>query len=287
MPPHPLTIGFATCAAHRDLTADDRILASALESRVATVRPVVWTEISPKDLACDRLILRSVWDYHLQPDAFLNWVREAHQHVPVVNPPEIVRWNMDKHYLLDVEAAGFVVPKTLVLERGARAELAKLMDAAGLNEVVIKPTISASAFETHRVRRQDAARFNDKLNALLQQRAMLVQEFVSEIETGGEWSLVFLGGEFSHAVHKLPRAGDFRVQHEFGGKYRPAAPPQELQHAASAILGRFAPQAAYCRADMVMRAQGPTLMELELIEPLLHFELAPKAAELLAGHLCF
>lgn len=282
----PPTIGFVTCAAYRHLTTDDLILAAALERRGSRVVPVVWTETQPGQLGCDLLILRSVWDYHFHPEAFFHWVHEAHQRAPVVNPPDIVRWNMDKHYLLDLEAAGFAVPKTFVLEQGASADLDKVMDVAGLAEVVIKPAISASAFETHRLHKEDGAQFNKKVNELLQARAMLLQEFVGEIETGGEWSLVFLGGEFSHAVHKLPREGDFRVQHEFGGTHRAAEPPAPLLQASSDILARFAPKAAYCRADMVLREQGPTLMELELIEPLLHFELVPRAAEWLAGRLC-
>jgi glutathione synthase/RimK-type ligase-like ATP-grasp enzyme len=129
------------------------------------------------------------------------------------------------------------------------------------------------------VRQKDAGSFDVKFNGLLGDRAMLVQEFVAEIETAGEWSLVYLGGEFSHAVNKLPRPGDFRVQHEHGGQYRAAVPSKELEFAASAIVSRFAQKAIYCRTDMVLRPQRPTLMELELIEPLLHFELAPGAAE--------
>jgi hypothetical protein len=282
MPPlHHPSIGLVTCALRPDLTADDLILAAALERRGATVIPVVWTETLPETAACDLFVLRSVWDYHLRPQTFFEWVTKAHERAPVVNAPEIVRWNMDKHYLRDI-AAGPLIPHTIFLERAAVVDLPKLARETGFSEMVIKPAVSASAYETYRVRAEQLGDFQGKFNALLRERAMLVQEFVCEIETSGEWSLVFLGGEFSHAVHKLPRAGDFRVQHEFGGAYRAAAPPAPLLATASAILGKFAPQAAYCRADMVLRAQGPLLMELELIEPLLHFELAPEAAERLA-----
>jgi glutathione synthase/RimK-type ligase-like ATP-grasp enzyme len=272
-------IGFVTSAEHRNLIEDDLVLAAALEKRDVSVLPVVWTETAQQATGCELLLLRSCWDYHLKPQEFLGWVSEAHKHISVINSPEIVRWNMDKHYLSDLQAAGFLVPRTLVMERGTQTDLEELMNTEGLTDAVVKPTISASAFETYRVRRDAAGSFNVKFNSLISQRAMLVQEFVKEIETGGEWSLVYIGGEFSHAVNKLPRFGDFRVQHEHGGQHRAAVPPVGLLSAASAIISRFAPQAIYCRADMVLRAQGPTLMELELIEPLLHFELAPAAAE--------
>jgi glutathione synthase/RimK-type ligase-like ATP-grasp enzyme len=276
------TIGFVTSAEHRSLVADDLLLAAALERSGTGVVPVVWTEIAPQKTGCDLLVSRSCWDYHLNPQGFLSWVSEAHKHVPVINEPEIVRWNMDKRYLNDLKAAGCVVPRTVVVEHGIQADLEEMMNAASLTDAVVKPTISASAFETYRVQRDAAGSFNVKFNNLLSERAMLVQEFVGEIETAGEWSLVYLEGEFSHAVNKFPRPGDFRVQHEHGGEYRVAVPPKELESAASAIVSRFAQQAIYCRVDMLLREQGPTLMELELIEPLLHFELAPEAAERMA-----
>src|SRR6185312_6265045 len=111
----------------------------------------------------------------------VNWVCEIHQRIPVVNPPEVMRWNMDKHYLREFEAEGILIPKTLVLEQGSNVDLEALMAEAGFSEAVIKPAISASAFETHLLRRENAALFNGKLNALLRTRAVLIQEFVSEI----------------------------------------------------------------------------------------------------------
>lgn len=297
----PRIIGFATCAEHRDLIADDLILARALEKRGAKVVPVVWTETQPESLGCDLLVLRSVWDYHLQPDKFSHWLTVAAQRTKVVNAPEIVHWNMDKHYLKDIEAAGFAVPKTVFLERGSlerrslerrpQVALKELLRSAGLTAAVIKPAISASAFETYKLEAAQAggfgAKLNTKFNALLEGRAMMVQEFIPEIATGGEWSLIFVGNghaghDCTHAVNKLPRPGDFRVQEEHGGLHTLASPPAAAVQMAQAILARFAPQAVYCRADIVMRPQGPVLMELELIEPLLHFELAPQAAEKMA-----
>jgi hypothetical protein len=295
---HQPIIGFATSAQYVELTADDLILARALEYRGARVLPVVWTETPPESLTCDLLVLRSVWDYHLQPDKFFHWLTVAARRTKVVNAPEIVRWNMDKHYLKDIEAAGFAVPKTVFLERGSQADLQELMGSTGLTAAVIKPVISASAFETYRMEAAQAADFsvklNTKFNALLKDRAMMVQEFIPEIATGGEWSLILIrkesvepgqsqgGHECTHAVNKLPRPGDFRVQEEHGGLHKLASPPIDAVLMAQAILARFAPQAIYCRADMVMRPRGPVLMELELIEPLLHFELAPQAAEKMA-----
>jgi glutathione synthase/RimK-type ligase-like ATP-grasp enzyme len=279
--PHPV-IGFVTSAELRNLVADDLVLAAALERRGTKVVPVVWSETQPENIACDMAVIRSPWDYHLRPADFLGWLEEINRRAKVVNTLELVRWNADKRYLKEIEAAEFALPKTHLLERGLQVDLRSFMKGGGLSAVVIKPAISASAFETHRLDAAQATEFSPKLNSLLGDRAMLVQEFVPEIQTSGEWSLIFAGNEFTHAVNKLPRAGDFRVQEEHGGLHQRATPPETAIKMAQAILQKFAPQAVYCRADMVMRSSGPVLMELELIEPLLHFAQAPEAAEKMA-----
>jgi glutathione synthase/RimK-type ligase-like ATP-grasp enzyme len=278
------TIGFLTSGNHRNLTKDDLILAAALERRATCVRPVVWTEAAPDSLACDLLLVRSVWDYHLRPQDFTRWIDEVSSTMPVLNPPEMIRWNMDKRYLREIERAGFRVPKTVFLDEGTHADLAKVMHSGGFGEAVVKPTISASAYETRRIK-QATRQQNEWLNAMLTTRPMMVQEFIPEIQSSGEWSLIFASMEFTHAAHKVPKTGDFRVQEEHGGLHKRGNPPKQALAMAQEILQRFAPEAAYCRVDLVMRGEHAILMELELIEPLLHFELAPEAAEVMAEKL--
>jgi len=278
------TIGFLTSGNYRNLTNDDLILAAVLERQGTRVAPVVWTEIKPDSLMCDLLLVRSVWDYHLRPQDFMRWIDAAGSRMPVLNPPEMIRWNMDKRYLRQIEADGFTVPKTVFLDEGREAELSEVMHSGGFGEAVVKPTISASAYETRRIK-QATRQQNEWLNAMLTTRPMMVQEFIPEIQSGGEWSLIFAGMEFTHAAHKVPKAGDFRVQEEHGGLHKRGNPPKQALDMAQEILQRFAPEAAYCRVDLVMRGEHATLMELELIEPLLHFELAPEAADLMAEKL--
>ena len=275
------TIAFLTSGSYRNLTKDDLILAAALERRGARVVPVVWTEIKPDSLECDLLLVRSVWDYHLRPQDFMRWIDATGSRMPVLNPPEMVRWNMDKRYLRQIETAGFTVPKTVFLDEGTEADLAEVMRSGGFGEAVVKPAISASAYETRRIK-QATPQQNEWLNAVLATRPMMVQEFIPEIQSGGEWSLIFAGMEFTHAAHKVPKPGDFRVQQEHGGLHKRGNPPKRALAMSQEILQRFAPEAAYCRVDLVMRGDYATLMELELIEPLLHFELAPEAADVMA-----
>ncbi len=278
------TIGFATCSQYRNLTRDDRILAAALEKRGVKVTPVLWTETKPEAVNCDLLIVRSVWDYHLRPQDFMRWIDGVSRRMQVLNPPEMIRWNMNKKYLSQIEAAGFTVPRTVFLDQGADVELSKVMRQGGFSQAVVKPAISASAYETRRIQ-EPTPSDSEWLSGLLKNRPMMVQEFILEIQSDGEWSLIFAGMEFTHAAHKAPKPGDFRVQEEHGGMHKAASPPKSALVMADEILRRFATEAVYCRVDIVMRKEQPTLMELELIEPLLHFELAPDSAEVMAEKL--
>ena len=278
------TINFATCSQYPNLTSDDQILGAALEKRGMKVVPVVWTETEPEAVSCDLLMVRSVWDYHLRPQDFMRWIDAVSRRMQVLNPPDMIRWNMDKRYLHRLEASGFPVPRTLFLAQGADVDMGSTMRLAGLKQAVVKPVISASAYETRRI--DDPTPLDDQwLNALLKHRPMMIQEFVPEVQSDGEWSLTFAGLEFTHAVHKAPKAGDFRVQEEHGGLHKLGPVPGNALSMAQEVLRRFAPGAVYCRVDIVMRKDQPTLMELELIEPLLHFELSPESAELMAEKL--
>ncbi|HVS32160.1 MAG TPA: hypothetical protein VMS98_11980, partial [Thermoanaerobaculia bacterium] len=119
--------------------------------------------------------------------------------------------------------------------------------------------------ETHRFgRARDAV---STITRLIREGEVVVQEFVPEIVADGEWSLVFIDRQLSHAVKKSPGSGDFRVQMELGGSAEAATAPAALVDEARAILGKVDGDLLYARVDLVTRAQGVMLMELELIEP--------------------
>ena len=120
-----------------------------LAARRIEVVPVVWTEPLPPKL--DALVLRSTWDYHLRLPEFLAWVDAAEaSRLPLLNPPSTIRWNVDKKYLLEVEARGVPIVPTRHAARGSAVELPSLLGAAGWTEAVVKPSVSGGAFETWR-----------------------------------------------------------------------------------------------------------------------------------------
>jgi glutathione synthase/RimK-type ligase-like ATP-grasp enzyme len=278
-------LAFATWRGLPELTADDRLAAEALRRRGATVHPLLWDAPGVDGAGFDAVIVRSVWDYHLRPVEFLAWVERLERAgTLLLNPPAVLRWNHHKSYLRDLAARGVATVPTVWLERGAEVDLGGLLADRGWAEAVVKPAISASAHETwvtspSRVSTDHQGR----LRGLLLAGDALVQPLVPEVRHQGEWSLLFLGGKFSHAMLKRPREGDFRVQEELGGSARPEEPSSALVEQARQALAAAPAPCLYARVDGVERDGRLVLMELELIEPVLYFGADPGAADRFAG----
>jgi glutathione synthase/RimK-type ligase-like ATP-grasp enzyme len=270
----------ATCRSKPGLTASDALLAEALERAGVTVGARPWDAIDPgaeEGAVC----LRSTWDYHLRWSEFREWAHGFVRGGGLWNPAETVLWNADKRYLRELAAAGIALPRTAWFEPGERPDVAALLGEWGVDRAVLKPRVSATAFGTHVV--TPGREVGDGDWAPLERSGCLVQSFVPEIESRGEVSLVYLDGRFSHAVLKRPKAGDFRVQKDFGGSLESTTPTEELVAFGAGVLAAAARPWVYARVDLVRTNTAPVLTELELIEPDLF--LTPPAAERLAAAL--
>lgn len=271
-------IAFATYPGRPDLADDDRLAAEEIARRGSRVEPAVWDDPSVDWSGFDRIVLRSCWDYHLRLPEFLGWLGSLERAgAPVWNPPAVVRGNADKGYLVELAAAGVPVVPTVRVDRGTAADLAAILDERGWTEAVVKPAVSASAFLTRRIRREETAEAQGDFDHLLTLSAALVQPFLPEIRSRGEWSLLFFAGELSHAVLKRPGAGDFRVQTELGGNALAQKPSPALVAQARRVLERIPGPWLYARVDGVEVDGTFLLMELELIEPSLFLACDPEA----------
>jgi glutathione synthase/RimK-type ligase-like ATP-grasp enzyme len=280
-----LEIAFATEARMPALLFGDAFAATALSRRGARVDAAVWDDPAVDWGRFDAVAIRTCWDYHTRAQEFLAWAEGlAARGVRVLNPPAVLRWNAHKSYLLELARRGVDVVPTAVVERGATAGLAALLEARGWAEAVVKPAVSGGGFETARVSRESPAAAEEALGRVLAHSEALVQPFLAEIASEGEWSLIFFGGEYSHAVRKVPAAGDFRVHQEFGGQVLPEAAPAALISAA-AEAARAAGPLLYARVDGIYAGGRFLLMELELIEPELFFGADPDAPERFADAL--
>lgn len=277
-------IALATYAAFPDLPADDQILERAFQHRGVSARPVLWD--APIDWSgFDAVVVRSCWDYHLRHPEFLSWIERVEgARATLHNAPSILRWNSDKRYLRDLERSGLDVVHTRWSDESPAASLAAVLAEEGWDEAVIKPAISASANDTWRVPAREAAAWEDRYRALTRRGPALIQPFVPEVSRDGEWSLVFIGGEFSHSMLKRPAPGDFRVQTEWGGTQEAVATDPAVVRTARRVLERIPGELppAYARVDGCVVAGRFRLMELEVLEPTLYFTEAPEAAERLA-----
>lgn len=280
-----LRVAIATCAQFPSLYADDVYFVSVLER--LGVEPVVcvWNDPSVDWAAFDAVLVRTVWDYFQHYAAFLAWLDTLDQlGVPAINDTRLIRWNTDKRYLLDIEQAGVPIIPTRLIPAG---RLPEALLSATKGERVIKPSVSGGAWHTVRGTPGDAA-FDQAVAQLPQDLDFLVQPFIPEIASHGEWSLLYFAGSYSHAVIKHPASGDYRVQEQHGGVAKQAIPDAAIVHAADKALAAVATlghrEQAYARVDGVMVGGQFRIMELELVEPLLHLAIKPEAAERFAAH---
>jgi glutathione synthase/RimK-type ligase-like ATP-grasp enzyme len=247
--------------------------AEALAAGGAEVTPIAWTQagdLSDFDLVTPLV----VWGYHVDYSRWLDLLDRAERHHwPMVNSPALLRWNGDKAYLAELAERGVSTVPTFAVEACCDADLEEARRRFASDWLVIKPPVSASAMGTHRLGP------NADLPDDSRGRAMIVQPLIEEIATTGEFSLMLFDGEFSHAVVKRPKAGDFRVQEYHGGVTLPCrVPPTGAVGLAQAALAAAPAHAAYARVDVVPDDQGTLrIMELELIEPSLFLDHAPDA----------
>ena len=277
-----MNVVFATCAHQPFITADDQPLADALTALGYRVEPEPWTDIDPDThLVADAVVLRSTWDYHRVPTMFAAWLEAmADSGRPLLNPAHVARTNIDKIYLQGLAAAGIAIPKSRWIEKPDAAAIDAVFREEGWTQAVLKPRIGATAYGTFLV--SPGSPLSEEDLAPARASGGLMQEFIPAITDLGEVSLVYAGGQFSHAVARRVKEGDFRVQKDFGGNVEQIAPSTELQLFADAVMAQVPASCAYARVDLVLSPRGPLLMELELIEPELYFTIVPGSADRMA-----
>lgn len=263
----------------------DALTHEPLAARGIEVETIPWRRPDVDWDRFDAVVIRSTWDYQDDPEAFLASLRRIDASgAELFNPLEVVRWNLDKHYLRDLREAGVAVVDTRFVSSPGEADLDEAFERFATDEVVVKPTVSANADHTYRLRAVDGPGRRIALEALRGREAM-VQPFLPAILTEGEFSVFYFDGSYSHSILKTPAAGDFRVQEEHGGRLAAVEPEPALRAAADRARAALPDDLLYSRVDFVRTEGGFVLMEAELIEPSLYFELDERAAERFAAAL--
>jgi glutathione synthase/RimK-type ligase-like ATP-grasp enzyme len=255
-------------------------LSTALAMADVAAVPTAWTDhVADASALADYPLVLGVltWGYYERhPDwlaATALWGRAG---VRIANPAPVLSWNSDKSYLRRLEAAGVPIPPTLWTDGVTEDEVRAAFDRFGTETLVVKPTVSGGAWKTARLARGDA--LTDAPDG-----PAMIQPFLPDLVANGELSLLFFGGRFSHAVMKRARAGDFRVQVQYGGDYALVPePPAGAVALAERVLAAIDEPLLYARIDMVETAAGWLLMEAELVEPDFYLSQAPDGGRLFA-----
>jgi hypothetical protein len=286
-----MRVALASCAPLPHPDGDEPLLLAALERRGIDAHTFAWDGGDRPFLDAELTVIRSTWDYAARLDAFLQWVerievgKAGRGHL--CNPARVVRWNTHKRYLNDLDSQGVATVPTVLLKAGSRADVRQLLVQHGFTRgAVVKPCVSAGARDTVLIDALNVDEAQGLTDRLLPTRDLMLQPFVAGIAQG-ELSLHFIDGQFTHAVRKVPRAGDFRSQPEFGATVSRVEPDAAARAVATRALHITGGDLLYARVDLLPADAGAAspwwLIELELVEPSMYLPWHAPAADLFAA----
>jgi glutathione synthase/RimK-type ligase-like ATP-grasp enzyme len=264
-----------------DFFVYDRMLIEPLAKRGWEAEEVSWHKENHNWGQYDAVVVRSTWDYQAHCDAFLTRLREIDaSNAQLLNPLKLIEWNVSKRYLKELEESGVPIVPTLWVD--GEVELGHFHAAFSqfdTEELVIKPFISANADFTYRVDKANLPKLFEQIEADFKNRSAMIQPFIKSIIEEGEYSLFYFDGHYSHTICKQPAKGDFRVQEEHGGELSAIKPSSAMLDLAQQTIAALPTKALYARVDMVNCNHSLVIIEVELIEPSLYFNMDDKSAE--------
>jgi glutathione synthase/RimK-type ligase-like ATP-grasp enzyme len=212
-----IDVAIATCDQFPHLTADDSILKAALEKEGVVIAVWSWTDFSAPWHQCKLVLVRTVWDYtHGKHDLFLQWVARVSQCSTLVNDGRVLIASSDKSiYIPYLANAGVPVPWTVVIEKGSSVdELIKICKKKRLSTAVLKAAVGSfgeNCLLLHGLQDDIDSKIRKKIDVLLQERRVLLQEFMPSVKSRGELSLVFVDEQFIFCLQKIPLRSEFKV----------------------------------------------------------------------------
>jgi len=228
-------------------------------------------------------LFRTTWDYFHRFDEFDNWLNKVATQTRMINSIELVKWNMDKHYLLDLADKGIPIVHSYFIEKGSEFTLRNLLDHTGWEDAVIKPAISGAARHTYRISNDNLHELEPVFRNVIKYESMLIQPFQKQITTKGEVSHVVIDGNYCHSVLKKAKEGDYRVQDDWGGTVHSYKASKEEIEFAQNVVRACDEIPVYARVDVMWDNNNElALCELELVEPELWFRKNESAADALA-----
>ncbi|PRX54756.1 ATP-grasp domain-containing protein [Flagellimonas meridianipacifica] len=267
---------------------EDQLIIQAFQKEGLSVTRKAWDD-REFDWKSSRVALfRATWDYFDRFDEFFDWFQKTKEKTQFINSATLIQWNIDKHYFQNLSSKGVNIPRTLFIEKASNLTLeeairrAKEQFSFSSSEFILKPCIAGGARHTYRFEVKQANELENTFQKLIAEEAMMLQEFQRNIVSEGEMSLMLFDGAYSHAVLKIAKPGDFRVQDDYGGSVHDYQPSFEEIEFAKKVVEACPELPTYARVDIFRDNDGNwALAELEIFEPELWFRNRPEAAELL------
>jgi len=269
---------FLTLDEPGDFVIDDEHAIAPLRDLGWQVSTVSWRQTRRAWSEFDIVIIRSTWDYWNDVPAFLDTLERINGETRLANRLELVRWNLAKTYMIDLQHRGVGTVPTLWADSLEPDFPASYQLKLGVDEIVVKPVVGANGEDAYRVSKADTAVRIQSIAARFQKRDCMIQPFMPSIIKEGEYSLFFFAGQYSHAILKKPAQAEFRSQEERGAEIRAMLPHEKLLQRAQQAMATLSPSPLYARIDFIRDAADDFLvMELELIEPSLYLRMDPRA----------
>lgn len=267
----------------QNVLKEDRLVMDGLEKLDLRTIKKDWNDTNFNWSSTKSAIFRSTWDYFDQFSNFRNWLELVKEQCYLINPYEQINWNLDKHYLLDLQKLDLPIVESVFVSKKTQLNLENISKSKNWKDIVIKPTISGAARHTYHLKNDEIKKFQDKWLSLTNNEDFMVQEFQKNILSSGEIAVMIFGGEYSHSVLKKAKKGDFRVQDDFGGSVEKINPSLEVIELAEKTVKSLKTIPLYARVDIIFdNDSSPVISELELIEPELWFRFKEESAYKLA-----
>ncbi|MFC3093392.1 hypothetical protein DRW07_04110 [Alteromonas sediminis] len=280
-------VAILTMDSLEDFFAYDTMLDSPFLKKGWQTHHVSWRDEQVNWDAFDVVIVRSTWDYQQDCDRFVRCLEKIEaSSAALENPLSLMLWNIDKNYLKDLASDGVPIVPTLWKPAYETGCLKEAFAHFNCDTLIAKPTISANADDTFRITAQQAESYETLLADVFHDRALMLQPFLPAVLSPGEISLFYFGDTYSHAILKTPKADDFRVQEEHGGQLTAIIPTEEMQRVAEKTLAALPAKTLYARVDLITSGNEWCVMEVELIEPSLYFNMDKHSAQRFVDVFC-
>ncbi len=264
-----MKIALVSCDNLPGWEVDDVPLVEELEMRGVEVHTPAWTADVDWN-AFDATVIRTTWDYHTRAQEYLDWARSVPR---LFNSFPVIEWNINKSYLRDLESCGVPIAPTVWIQVGEHKRVSEALGQLQTTTGFIKPLVGACASDTFRFNDNEIEQAQSFLDDRSDQE-MMIQPYLRSVESEGELSAIYVEGELTHGVQKIPVKGDYRVQDDFGAEDQPYAFTQQEIESMAEIFNHVpnGKHLLYARVDFLRADDGVLLLnELELIEPSMFF----------------